>query len=112
MTDTAANGNFIGTCTYVIGNQQAYFCSGVYNIDQFYDINTNTQVAKGPCAGSIALVEPAVVTVPSVPDNQPVTGGTGAYRGASGNAIITTINDPTKCPLGATSCYKIDFNLD
>ena len=111
LTDSSpVNGNFIGTCTYLYGDSN--FCSGVYNVDQFYDINTNTQVATGPCAGSIALVDPAVVLTPSVND-QPVNGGTGAYRGATGNAIITTINDPIKCPVGGPNyCYKIDFNLD
>ena len=79
LTDTAANGNFIGTCTFV--NKDSKFCSGVYNVDQFYDIQTNTQVATGPCAGSIAIADPAVI--PSLADSSvTLAGGTRAYRGA------------------------------
>ena len=106
LTDSAANGNFIGTCTNIATNVD--FCSGVYNIDQIYDTITNTQIKTGDCAGSIALVD--VYT--SSANDQPVTGGTGAYKGASGNAILTTINDPALCPLSATICYKIDFDLN
>ena len=102
---TPANGNYIGTCTNIIG--EANICSGVYNIDQLYDITTNTQVATGPCAGSISLIDPSTGSVV----DQSVTGGTGAYKGATGNAIITLLTD---CPEGSgpTTCYKIDFNLD
>ena len=108
LTDTKANGNFIGTCTYLVPENQSSFCSGVYNVDQFYNVDTNTQVPTGPCAGSIAVVDASTGLVV----DQPVTGGTGAYKGASGNAIITAITDSTKCPLAATLCYKLDFNLD
>ena len=108
ITDTAANGNYIGTCTNVYPAGTDYYCSGVFNVDQFYDIKTNTQVATGPCAGSIASVNPAVRS----PNDHPITGGTGAYKGATGTSVTTLITDSTKCPLAAASCYKIDFNLD
>ena len=81
ITDTAANGNYIGTCTNVYPAGTDYYCSGVFNVDQFYDIKTNTQVATGPCAGSIAITDPAVI--PSLADSSvTLAGGTRAYRGA------------------------------
>ena len=106
LTASDANGNFIGVCTGLTDSVD--FCGGIYNVDQFYDKTTNTQEATGPCAGSIAVAD---VFAP-VPYNQPVSGGTGAYKGASGTVLISTINDSAKCPKSATLCYKIDFNLD
>ena len=106
ISDTTPNGNYAGTCTSISG--PAYFCSGLYNIDQFYDKTSKALLSTGACSGSISLVD---LFTPET-KLKPVTGGTGAYKGASGEATITSINDSSKCPKSAASCYKIDFNLD
>ena len=84
----------------------SYYCTGVYNIDQYYNIQTNTQLVTGPCAGSIAL-DKSFTALPL----QVITGGTGAYRGATGSAKLSGAQG-SACPLGVPFCAKIDFNLD
>ena len=112
------NGNFIGTCTALnalVQQSQAVelYCSGVYNVDQFYNTTSNTQIPTGPCSGSIATVAFLPFSsqqIPGYTQVQPITGGTGAYRGASGIITRTLIIDPIKCPIGG--CFQLDFNLN
>ena len=80
----------------------------------FYNKDTNIHTATGPCSGSIAAVETFAINAIGVATVQPVTGGAGAFRGASGTLTRTRIIDPSKCPTATAQfpCHQIDFNLD
>ena len=49
----------MGTCTHYDGNligdsDSTDYCTGTYNIDQFYNKVTHTTAPTGPCPGSIS----------------------------------------------------------